>query len=277
MRIAVVSDIQGNVSAFRAVLADIEAQEGVEQTISTGNAVGLGPHPNEVVQLLRERSVESVLGNYEDAVAFERLSSGMDFPDEASERVDRAAVLWTRRELTPDNLKYLESLPQNVRLIGTARHMTLKRNQPDERLNEARRGMFFGTLFQSRSRQPKAATRTILALHGSPRALNEAIRDDTAHSILSRLGELSRADVVISGHGGKSFLREYEGVTYVGVGPVSGPRARPGEAEYAIVSIEEDVTLEPRLVAYDRAPHVQAILDLGLPPALAAQFDPSGL
>ncbi len=276
MRLAVLSDIHANLAALAAILADIETQGNIEQTVSTGNAIGLGPHPNEVLDLLRDRAVELVLGNYEDAVAFRRMSSGVDFPDEASERVDRAAVQWTRRELNPANLKYVENLPQNLRLIGTPRHMTLKRDQPDERLTEARRGMFLGTLFQSRAHRQRAANRSILALHGSPRALNEAIREDTANSILERLGEQARADIVISGHGGSPFLREYAGVTFVGVGAASGTRVRPGETEYAILSVEDNVTLEARSVSYDQRLHVEAILEYGLPPALAARFDATG-
>jgi hypothetical protein len=217
-----------------------------------------------------------VLGNYEDAVVYDRLSSGVDFPDEASERVDRAAVRWTRRELHPANLKYVENLPQNIRLIGTPRHMTLKRDQPDERLSEARRRMFVGTLFQSRASRQRVSNRTILALHGSPRALNEAIREDTANSILARLGQLARAEIVISGHAGVPFLRQHNGVTFIGVGAASGTHVRPGETEYAVLTVEGDVTLEPRAVPYDPGPHVQAILDYGLPPALAARFDATG-
>lgn len=277
MRLAILSDIHGNLAALKAILQDIESEGTIEQVVSTGNAIGLGPHPNEVLDLLRERGVESVLGNYEDAIAFQRMSSGVDFADEASASVDRAAVRWTRKVLGRENLKYVENLPQNVRLIGTPRHMTLKRDQPDERLSEARRTMLFGSLLQSRSRRPRAATRTILALHGSPRALNEAIRDDTAHSILARLGELARADIVISGHGGSAFVREYAGVTYIGAGAASGSKVRPGETEFAILTIEDDVTLEPRTVSYDQRPHVQGILDFGLPPALAARFDASSL
>jgi predicted phosphodiesterase len=276
VRLAIISDIQGNLSALSAILADIETAGEVEQTVSAGDAIGLGPHPNEVLDLLREKHVESVLGNYEDAVAFKRLSSGVDFPDEAMERIDRAAVVWTRRQLTPENAKYVENLPQNIRLIGTPRHMELRRNQPDERLSEARRAYLFGSLLKGRER-PRSHTRTILALHGSPRALNEAIREDTANSILSRLGQLGRADVLISGHGGEPFLREYEGVTFVGTGAASGPGTRPGEAQYSILTLEEEVSLEPRSVAYDRAEHLRAIIDLGLPPALAARFDTSNL
>jgi predicted phosphodiesterase len=270
------SDIQGNLEALNAVLEDLEAHSSVDEIISAGNAVGLGPRPNEVLDVLKTRGVETVMGNYEDAIAFERLSSGVDFPDEVAARVDRAAVLWTRRELTPENLKRVENLPQNVRLIGTPRHMTLKRDEPDERLAQARRGMLFGTLLQPRSRQPRGVTRRILVLHGSPRALNEAIREDTANSILTRLAELARADVVVSGHGGQPFIREHDGVTFVGTGIVSGSRARPEVAEYVVVNVEDDVSFEPRQATYDRGPHVQAILDFGLPPALAARFDPTG-
>ncbi|WCB47180.1 metallophosphoesterase family protein [Nitratidesulfovibrio vulgaris] len=71
MRLAVLSDIHGNLGAFEAVLADIAAQD-VDDIISLGDNVGYGPDPGPVLRLLRQRGIDSVLGNHEAAIADRR-------------------------------------------------------------------------------------------------------------------------------------------------------------------------------------------------------------
>ncbi|NDJ55020.1 MAG: metallophosphoesterase family protein [Chloroflexi bacterium] len=52
MRIAAYSDIHGNPIALEAVLTDIEAQGGVDQTIVVGDLAAIGPAPVEVLERL---------------------------------------------------------------------------------------------------------------------------------------------------------------------------------------------------------------------------------
>src|SRR5439155_449950 len=119
VRFAILSDIQGNITALRAVLNEIAAREDVGRILSTGDIVGLGPHPNEVIDTLREEKIDSVKGNYDDTIANERPSSGVDYADETAERVDRAAVVWTYRHLTPENMEFLKNLPYDLRILET--------------------------------------------------------------------------------------------------------------------------------------------------------------
>ena len=64
MRIAVISDIHGNMEAFGAVLADIDMSD-IDQIISLGDNIGYGPEPEAVLNLIRERDIPSVMGNHE--------------------------------------------------------------------------------------------------------------------------------------------------------------------------------------------------------------------
>ena len=50
MRIALLSDVHGNLPAFQAVLADVEA-EGVDGVWCLGDLVGYGAQPDECVAL----------------------------------------------------------------------------------------------------------------------------------------------------------------------------------------------------------------------------------
>jgi len=71
MRIATISDIHGNLYALQAVLADIERQ-GIDQLFCLGDLVGYGPYPNEVIELIRQRHIPTIMGNYDDGVGYEK-------------------------------------------------------------------------------------------------------------------------------------------------------------------------------------------------------------
>ena len=268
MRIAVISDIRGNFVALQSVLNAIDSDEArLDGIVCAGDLVGLGPRPNEVIDLLRERAIEAVLGNYDDAVAFERLGSGRDFPDLESEAVDNAAVRWTRETLTRENLSYLQGLPRDIRVAPGGAGVAIKRNEQDERASEYRRTFFLRAIMGGAFRPPVSSTKRVLVAHGSTRALNEFIRGDTAHSILSVLARDMQADVLITGHAATSFQREAHGVTFVGVGPVDGP----GTAEYAIVNVGSEVEVTFGSSDFDLQQHLTQLRQSGLPEELATQ------
>jgi predicted phosphodiesterase len=67
MRIAIISDIHGNMDAFNAVLDDID-NLGISTIFSLGDNIGYGPEPEQVVSRLIKRRIPSVIGNHELAV-----------------------------------------------------------------------------------------------------------------------------------------------------------------------------------------------------------------
>jgi len=153
VRFAVISDIHANLSALQAVLHAIEVEEEpVDRVICAGDTVGRGPHPNEVLGLLRDRAVEVVRGNYDDAIAYDRIGSGVDFADAASEAADQQALAWTRRTVTPQNLEYLRHLPRDVRLFPLPSGVRVKRDELRKRQSEYGRSLFrraiFGSLYR---------------------------------------------------------------------------------------------------------------------------------
>lgn len=64
MKIAVISDIHANLEAFVKVLDDIDKHRA-DRIISLGDNIGYGPDPARVMELIQQRSIESVLGNHE--------------------------------------------------------------------------------------------------------------------------------------------------------------------------------------------------------------------
>lgn len=100
-RYLLLSDIHANLTALEAVLA---AAEGLwDRVICLGDVVGYGPDPNEVIDRVVQLGITTIRGNHDKAVSG---SGGEDFNP-----VARAAMEWTRRQLRPENLRWLQALP----------------------------------------------------------------------------------------------------------------------------------------------------------------------
>ena len=104
MRYLVLSDIHSNLEAFEAVLDDAGP---VDRVWCLGDVVGYGPEPNGCVELLRSRPHLCIAGNH-DWATLGKLDL-RDFNPDA-----REANLWNRKQLTPQNLAYLEALPETL-------------------------------------------------------------------------------------------------------------------------------------------------------------------
>lgn len=102
MRILVLSDIHSNLEALDACLA---AVPDCDKVVNLGDVVGYGASPNEVIDRVRELGDFFVRGNHDKAVC--GISNLQDFNPVAG-----IAALWTREQLTPENLEWLRALPQ---------------------------------------------------------------------------------------------------------------------------------------------------------------------
>ena len=102
MRIALLSDVHGNLPAFEAVLADVD-DAGVEEIWCLGDLVGYGAEPNGCVELARERCDLCLAGNH-DLVVTGEIDLG-DFSSSAA-----AAAQWTRDTIDAEALEFLRSL-----------------------------------------------------------------------------------------------------------------------------------------------------------------------
>ncbi len=101
MRIAVLSDIHGNLPALEAVLDALKPYDAVWQL---GDIVGYGPQPDEVVARLVAENALGVRGNH-DSAAIGELDTD-SFNDDA-----RHAVEWTAERISSDTRAWLELLP----------------------------------------------------------------------------------------------------------------------------------------------------------------------
>jgi predicted phosphodiesterase len=102
MRIALLSDVHGNLPAFEAVLADADAA-GAEQVWCLGDLVGYGAQPDGCVELARERCELCLAGNHDLVV-----TGGIDIADFSSSAA--AAAQWTREHIGAEALDFLRGL-----------------------------------------------------------------------------------------------------------------------------------------------------------------------
>jgi len=113
LKIAVISDIHGNIVALQAVLKDISKRK-VDMTYCAGDLVGYAPFPNEVIDLLKENKIPVIMGNYDDAIGNQLFVCGCDYKDEQARALGEKSMTWTKEHVTEENKEYLRNLPVEV-------------------------------------------------------------------------------------------------------------------------------------------------------------------
>ena len=196
MRIAIFSDIHGNLQALEAVLADIATQKP-DTIYCLGDLVGYGASPNEVTERIRREGFRTVMGNYDDGVGFDRDECGCAYREESERLLGDRSLAWTKAQTTEANKAFLRTLEKEIRF--------------------------------------EADGKRILLVHGSPRKMNEYLFEDRAISSFQRLAASSAADVIVFGHTHKPYVKEVDGVRFVNDGSVGKPKDGDWRACYVIL------------------------------------------
>ena len=100
-KVAVISDIHGNIPALQSVLKDIQ-ERGIERIICLGDLVGKGPHSSVAVDMIKQYCETVVKGNWDDFITK---------PNESP------AIQWHQEQLTDQQRDYLKDLPFSVEFI----------------------------------------------------------------------------------------------------------------------------------------------------------------
>jgi predicted phosphodiesterase len=114
MRIAIVSDIHGNRTAFEAVLVDLQ-DVSPDLILHGGDLADGGSSPVEIVDLIRDLGWQGVLGNGEEALStpesLEEFASKSSAPPSLWNAVREMAAA-TRRALGEERIAWLRGLPR---------------------------------------------------------------------------------------------------------------------------------------------------------------------
>jgi len=221
MRLAVISDIHGNLIALEAVLADLKAQGGADRTWVLGDLAALGPRPAECIERIRDLPHTDVIRGNTDRYWATGERDPYRIKDEAEwqglvERLRRreALFLWGMEQLSYSHFEYLQHLRHGVDLKA------------------GRYGWAIG-------------------YHGGPGDDEAFLLPDTPDDELLDHFMDAEGRIGFGGHTHLPMVREVGHWTVVNVGSVGMPKDE-GRACYALVTFHEDrADIDLRRVAFD--------------------------
>lgn len=211
MKIAVISDIHSNIYALEEVLKDIK-NRNVDLVVCTGDLVGYGTRPNEVINLIRENKILTIMGNYDDAIGNYKIVCGCDYPDPKDAEKAGLSMSFTANETTDYNKEFLRNLLEEVVI--------------------------------------KVGNKTIRFVHGSTRLINEYLKEDSneAKEVMKDLKE----DILVCGHTHIPYIKKYGEKLLVNAGSAGKPKTNNPNANYITIEItENDVNVNVFDVEYD--------------------------
>ncbi|MCW2975262.1 MAG: metallophosphoesterase family protein [Actinomycetia bacterium] len=238
MRVAVVSDIHGNIHALEAVFAALEAQKP-DELWCLGDLVGYGARPNECCTAIEARSSICLGGNHDLAVRGTIDLS--EFSGDAG-----TAARWTRDVLTTESLAFLSSLEP----FGTRAGVALFHGS-------ARDPVWEYVLSDTVALATLELTEAPVVLVGHSHAALHVQLDDAGFN-----GGLSPAGTEVDLSRGRVLLNP---------GSVGQPRDGDPRAAYLLLDLDARTASFHR-VEYDIERTQSEIRDAGLPETLAARL-----
>lgn len=204
MRILIISDVHANKYPLEKIF---ETARAIDYVIFLGDAVDYGPHPVEVIDLLRDYVDVWVMGNHDNAVAF-----GVDC--QCASALHELSV-YVREKVThtlieKDQLELLRKLP-------------LKR-----KIN-IRDNIFYCV---------HASPRDPLYEYVTPDLPNEELLK-VLHEKTIDEEKLVEANYVLLGHSHKPFSRQVAGIKVINPGSVGQPRDGDPRASFAILDLQK--------------------------------------
>lgn len=211
MKIAVISDIHSNIYALEEVLKDIK-NRNVDLVVCTGDLVGYGTRPNEVINLIRENKILTIMGNYDDAIGNQKIACGCDYSNQKDLENAGLSMSFTASETTDYNKEFLRNLLDEVVI--------------------------------------KVSNNTIRFVHGSPRFINEYLKEDSKEAI-EVMNDL-KEDILVCGHTHIPYIKKYGEKLLVNAGSVGKPKTNNSNSNYVTIEIiGNNVNVDILEIEYD--------------------------
>jgi diadenosine tetraphosphatase ApaH/serine/threonine PP2A family protein phosphatase len=106
MRIAIIADLHANLEATDAVFRAID-RESPDRIFCLGDLAGYNSQPNEVIDIVRERGIPTIMGNHDAATC--GLEDPWFFRDAA-----KRAIEWQQERLSDVNRQWLARAPEQI-------------------------------------------------------------------------------------------------------------------------------------------------------------------
>ena len=123
-RIAIISDIHGNLEALKTVLKDIE-KRNIKHIYCLGDIIAKGCHPHECLMLIKQHCEVIIQGNCDFF-----FTKSMDLKD--TNDINTKRRKWNQSLLTKDDLEYLQELPYSYDLYMSGSLIRLFHATPND-------------------------------------------------------------------------------------------------------------------------------------------------
>lgn len=240
MKLAVISDIHGNLDAFHRVLFDID-NSNIDAVVCLGDNIGYGPEPDQVVALIRERNIPSVMGNHELAFSDNNYLNWFN-------PAARASLTKTFEMLSDNSIQFINGLKFHISKYDCLFVHGLPPDSPTTYLFEAS---------TERLRHIFENMKERLCFVGHTHTLQIVCNNGQAvfHAPLNR--------GVTTLDPGNRYI--------INIGSVGQPRDGNNNAKYVIWNASED-SIEVKFIPYNIESVVNKIIKAGLPKAHAARL-----
>lgn len=213
MKIALFSDIHANLPALEACLAHIDTQQP-DAIYCLGDMVGYNIWPNEVINIIRQRGIPTIAGNYDFGIGRASDECGCAYKTEEDKEMGKVSISYTNSIVNSSERQYLRTLPAHIRVEFQLN---------DDKLN-------------------------LLMVHGSPRKINEYLFEDREEGSMLRIMQQADADIMCFGHTHKPYHRVIadtngEDIVYrhaINIGSVGKPKDGDPRGCYVLVTLNED-------------------------------------
>jgi predicted phosphodiesterase len=196
MRLAIVSDIHGNLTALDAVVADL-GERGVDLVLQGGDVALMGCQPAQVIDVVRELEWPGIVGNTDE------LLWRADSRAEQEQAAPKLHALL--------HIMFEQYAPATRELIGQERLDWLRKLPATHR------------------------EKGLLLLHASPGDLWRAPMPDAKDADLLKTYGPCEAGMVVYGHIHRPFVRSLSGITVANGGSVGSPFDGDPRAAYLLI------------------------------------------
>ena len=229
MKTIVLGDIHANLPALEKCVAEAR-KEGFDRILHSGDLVGYGPFPDEVIQLVRREGIEGVRGNWDENIAWGNETPGACHPEPRLAEMARISFPWTRAGINAITRNILGNLPFEIRF--------------------------------------KAGGISFLLVHANPVDNVTYLYEDADELTFREYAKAAGDDVIIFGHTHRHYHRQVTMHHFVSVGSVGMPVEGDSKTGYTVIytgSIGKGLDVNFRRFDYDSERVARRYRERGIP------------
>jgi predicted phosphodiesterase len=228
MRIALFSDIHGNLTGLKAILAEVDRRGDADVVFAAGDLVSGGPGTDEIIDLLTAHNVRMVRGDSDTEDKLERLLQAATAPSQPGVSPPRWSASYYEGALSEPGRRTLAALPLSETL-------------------------------------EVAPGRRLFVCHASPRGVGDRVCGPENPATLLRqvFGDVN-AEVIAFGHSHTPYVRLLDGRLMVNVASVAYRTDATSMLTW-ITYTEDQWVVEQCAIPYDAAEEARLMHERNVP------------